>query len=496
MLKYIYIFIFFALSGPIYAQEIIEEAQPSSIEVDLESEFILAMQDEVLEKYDDAIEKFKNLIKKTPGEGIAEYHIAQILLKQNKTEDALFQAKKAVEKNPSNIYFKELLKNIYEDSKDYKSAADLMLTIIPTHKFDRKEYYELAELYSRANETDLAIEVLEKLDKTAGFDLQTEFYKINILLKAKDYEKAKKNLELLNKKMPRNTEILQKMTMVYRLMNDTKNTDDTYRQILQIDPQNAQALSYFSTQKKSSQSGQNYIVNLIPYLNNAEISVDEKILTLAPYVENISKDDPLLNDLTNAAEILLRLHPHNARTNTLYADLLYNAEQTSKSIVYYNNALKYDKSNFMIWKQLMIIYTMQEDWNKLAKLSTEAIDYYPNHSVVYYYAGRAFINLNQVSKAIEYLDESLLLAMQNEKFRNEILLMKANAYLKDGKSSDASVILDTLDETTKTNHPFYFELRGDIEMMNNNKEKAAGYWKKSLDSGNNSKRLTEKLKNQ
>lgn len=496
MFKYFILIAFLFRIIPIQSQEIIDEAPPSNLEVDLESEFILAMQDEVLEKYDDAIEKFKKLIKKTPGEGIAEYHIAKILLKQNKTEDALFQAKKAVEKNPSNIYFKEILKEIYENTRDYKSAADLMLTIIPTHKFDRKEYYELAELYSKANETDKAIEVLEKLDKTAGFDLQTEFYKVSLLLKAKDYEKAKKVIELLDKKMPGNIEILQKMTMVYRSMNDTKKIDDIYKKILKIDPQNPQALSYFSTQKKANQSEKNYISDLYPYLNNTEIGVDEKILTLAPYVENISKDHPLLNDLTHAAEILIKLYPHNARTNALYADLLYNAEQTLKSIDYYRESLKYEKSNFMIWKQLMVIYTTIEDWNNLAKLSTEAIDYYPNHSVAYYYAGRAYISLNQVSKAIEYLDESLLLAQKNEKFRNEIMLMKANAFIIEGKTSDASSILNTTDESIKANHPFYFELKGDIEMKTGNKEKALEYWKKSYDTGNNSKRLSDKLKNQ
>ena len=496
MFKYLYFIVFFCLQCQLYSQEIIEEAPISSQEVDLESEFILAMQDVVLEKYDDAVEKLKDLSKKTPGEGISEFLIAQVYLKQNKIEDALFQAKKAVQKNPSNIYFKELLTVIYEKTKDYKSAADMMASIITFHKFNRKEYYELADLYSRADETENAIKILDDLQKTAGFDLHTEFYKVSLLLKASSYEKAKKILEQLDKKMPQNIEILQKLTTVYRLLNDTKRTEIIFKQILKIDPQNPQAISYFSTQKKTNQNEKNYISDLMPYLNNSEINVDEKILTLAPYVENISREHPLLIDLINAAEVLINLYPQNARTNALYADLLYNAEQTDESIHYYNESLKYDKSNFMIWKQLMVIYTLQEDWQSLLKLSVDAIDYYPNQAVAYYYAGRASVNLNQMSKAQEYLDESVLLAQQKEKFKNEILLMKANAFILQKKSSEASEILDNIDESVKTNHPFYFELKGDLEMLYGDIYKAMEYWKKSLETGNNSKRLSEKLKNQ
>ena len=97
------------------------------------------------------------------------------------------------------------------------------------------------------------------------------------------------------------------------------------------------------------------------------------------------------------------MYPQSAKTNALYADLLYNSDQLTKSAEYYKESLKYDKSNFMIWKQLMIIYTNIEDWKSLEKLSVEAIDYYPNHALPYYYAGRANIKLNNSLKQLNIL---------------------------------------------------------------------------------------------
>ncbi|MGE5355524.1 MAG: tetratricopeptide repeat protein [Deltaproteobacteria bacterium] len=490
---YIYFLFWFSSS---FCQEFIEEVSTGSQEVDLESNFILAMQDVVLEKYDDAIEKLRKLSKLTPEEGITEFQIAQILLKQNKTEDAMFQAKKAYEKNPDNIHFKQLLQDIYEKTGDFKSAAELMERIITDHKFDRKEYFELAELYSKANDIDKAIEVLENLDKKAGFDVQTDFQKISLLIRFKNYEHARKIAEQLDKRMPGNSDVMLKLAMIYRLTDDARNMELVYQKILKTDPQNPQALSYFSTRKKINQSDKNYFNDLAPYLNNMEIGLDEKILTLAPYVESLTSTNPIYNDLKNAAEILLKLYPNSAKTNALYADILYNSGEVGESAGYYRKSLKYEKGNFLVWKQLMIIYTNQEDWSNLEKLSIEAIDFYPNHALPYYYAGRANFNTGKLIQAHEYLDESSSLSLQNEKFLNEILLMKANVFISEKNVGEASKILEKLNEQIKNNHPFYFELCGDIEVLKGDRMKAIQYWQKSVSLGNNSIRLAEKMKNQ
>ena len=103
-----------------------------------------------------------------------------------------------------------MLKEIHEKTRDYKAAAELMESIILEHKFDRKEYYELAELYSKANETEMAIKFWKILIKKQDLICRLNFQKVSLLLKAKDYEKAKKTLEELHKKMPGNMEYFKK----------------------------------------------------------------------------------------------------------------------------------------------------------------------------------------------------------------------------------------------------------------------------------------------
>lgn len=478
----------------LHAQEFVDDAQVSQLENDTESEFILAMKDVALDKNEEAIEKFKNLIKKSPNDGISEYQIAKIYFKQADYSNAQIYAKKAIEKQTTNIYYKELLIEIYNKNKDFKSAADLMKSIIAEHKFDRKEYFELADMYAKAKDVNAAINVLCELEKLTGTEIQIEFQKISYLLRDQEYTNAMKLAEKLEKSNQNNVEVLLKKAMISRLQGDEKMTEATYEKIKNLDPQNPQALSYYTSKKNTNQNESNYFKNLQPFLQNQYISLDEKILTLAPYVANISNKSETANDLTKAVKTVVDMYPNSAKSNSLYADLLYNTDQTEESLEFYKLSLKFDKSNFTIWKQILLIYNEKEDWKNLEKICTEAIDFYPNHSVLYFYLGKALLNLGNFAKAHEQLEESLSLVQDNPKFKNEILMMKANAFIKEKKIKDANMVMDSLDENTKINHPYYFELKGDIESFNSNNEQALEYWRISVEKGNTTKSIISKYK--
>ena len=77
---------------------------------------------------------------------------------------------------------------------------------------------------------------------------------------------------------------------------------------------------------------------------------------------------------------------------------------------------------------------------------------------------------------------------------NEINLMQAHGYISTKKIEKAERILDKIDKDFKKNHPYYLELMGDIERENGAVEQAKKYWQQSLQLGNNTKRLLNKLK--
>ncbi len=488
MTKIIFYIIFFFSAFSVFGQN--PELKDQS-EVELESELIDAMQYVVLEKYDEALEKLRDIKDRINDDGIAEYEMAKIYFSMDKFDEAEVFIKKAIKKDNTKFVYKTLLVDIYVKEKKYHEAAELMNNNIDKYYFDRKKYYQIADFYQRAKETDKAIAVLNKLESKTSNDTEIELYKFNIILRNREYKNALKLVNKLLKKSPSNIKILEKKALVYRMMNKEKDAEKIYNQILDLDPSNPNALSYMNAVKNFDRNEKDYVRGLIPLLKNEKLSEDKKMKMLLPFVSKISENNNLTDVMMEAANIMIKQYPESAKANSLYGDILYNSGNISKSIEYYKNALKYNKSNYFIWKQLMTIYTLNEDWNSLAEISENAIDYYPNQVSGYYYAGRANIYLGKIDKGLEFLDEALDFA--TGKYVEEIKLMQASGFIGKGNLDRAEDILNSLEKEFTANHPFYWELKGDIENEKGNLDKAKEFWNKSFELGNTTKRLKIKL---
>ena len=467
MIKYfLTIFLLFLLFF-LYGQETVTK---SIADVDLETEFIVAMKDIALEEYDDALVKLRKIKNRVHSDGIVDFEIAKIYLIQDQLDEAKLYVKKAIKKDNSKRIYKQFLVDVFLEQNDYLAAAETTEELLVTGSFIREDYYKIADYYQRAKNTQRAIKILNKLEKITGYSQEIELYKSNIYLRNRDYSKALLIIENLLKNNKDDIKILLKKAMIFRLMNNKEESAKIYQYILSIDPKNSQALSYITASKRFNRKEQNYISKLYPMLENSEIGLDDKIKLLIPFVTEVSKNNPLNNQMIEASLILLKQYPDNAKTNALYADILYNKDEIEKSTKYYKESLKYSKNNFTVWKQLMSIYTLLENWKELAKLSEDAIDYYPNQTSGYYNAGRAFINLNKVEEGIEYLDEAILYSSKSDKFKSEIQLMKAKGFIIQKKSDKAFAILNSLNIDFTQSHPFYWELKGDLERVEGNIE--------------------------
>ncbi|HHB51911.1 MAG TPA: tetratricopeptide repeat protein [Saprospiraceae bacterium] len=466
-------------------------AQMLPQEILLENELIDAVQNIALEKYDDALEKLKDIKDKIKSDGIAEFEMAKIYFTKGEYDEAEFYIRKALEKDDSKLVYSQLLVDILSKKKKYDEAAEVLEKSLIKNYYNRKDYYKVADFYRKAGETDKALSVLNKLEYKTKDDRDIELYKYNILLRSKRYKDALALVEKYLKNNSGDIQFLEKKALVYRLTNKEKEAEKVYKQILNIAPDNPNALSYLSAIKNFNKSEVEYIRGLFPLLKNEKIDEDTKIKRLMPFVSKVSEDGSINKVLFEAGDIMLKQYPESAKTNSLYADLLYNSGKVAESAKYYEKALENNKSNYIIWKQLMAIYTLTENWKALDRVSEEAINYYPNQVSGYYYAGRALINMNKIKEGLDYLDEAKDYASDN--YLGEIKLMEAKGYLNLGKIDKSSSIMISLDDNFAKEHPYYWELKGDIEYKKGNNAKAMEYWNKSVKLGNTTKRLKEKM---
>ncbi len=470
----------------------------NSQDVKLETELILAVQDIVLEHYDEALDKLKNIDDKTRNDGIAEFEIAKIYHYKNMPNESRKYIKKAIKKDNSKIIYKQFLIDLLIEQKEYLEAASTFENLLDELLFDRKNYYEISDLYIRAKDVDKAVTIIDKLKLITdnNNEIELELYKSQIYFRTGDYDKAIEVLNNILKKVPNHIKSLEKKAMAYRLKNDNDKAKKIYEQLLKIDADNKAANIFMANNLRLNRvsNDKDYIEALAQIVKNKNVDVNTKIKAFIPYVVKMAPDYEYKNQLLNSAKKMVDEYPDNEKTNSLYADLLYNIGETDKSTQYYEKSLTVYKNNYIIWQQLMSIYTQLEKWDKLQNLSEKSLDYYPNQAECYYYAGSAMTFLGKAKEGIDYLEEGLLLTNESKPVYSEILLMKINSLIKLGKIEKADKLLKSLGTKIKENHPFYWELKGDIAKLKGQNDNALTCWKKSSDLGNNTKRLLDKLK--
>jgi tetratricopeptide (TPR) repeat protein len=170
-------------------------------------------------------------------------------------------------------------------------------------------------------------------------------------------------------------------------------------------------------------------------------------------------------DALELSEILVNVHPREARSHTIYGDFLYRDKKLKDARDQYAEALKYDKSKFAIWNQVMIIDSELHDTKALEAHSKEAMELFPSQPLPLYFAGAAQIQLKNYKGAIEPLLEAKEYVIDNNPLLTQIFASLGDAYnfLKDYENSDKAfedaLKLDPDNTTIMNNYSYYLSLR-------------------------------------
>ena len=81
---------------------------------------------------------------------------------------------------------------------------------------------------------------------------------------------------------------------------------------------------------------------------------------------------------------LVLTHPDDAKAYSLYGDVLFHTGNMEGAIQRYEQTLQKKKKVFSVWDQLMYAYFETAETGKLAKLSNDAIDFFPTrHPLIF-----------------------------------------------------------------------------------------------------------------
>ena len=88
------------------------------------------------------------------------------------------------------------------------------------------------------------------------------------------------------------------------------------------------------------------------------------------------------------------------------------------------------KDKFGIWEQLLFIDNQLVDWNSMFKHSNEALEYFPNVPVFYFFNGISSYQLSRYEQAKKSLDFGYKILPKNDILQSDYLTFLGEVYYK------------------------------------------------------------------
>ena len=398
--------------------------------VETEKLFIEASREKILGNYENAVMLYKEVLKKDKSNHAAAYELARMYDVLDKDEKALGTIKMAIALDKTNEWYKMFYGDVLEKAKKDKEAAKVYEGLVSEDPNTAYYYHKWAFYLVRANETAKAIKVYDKLESKFGVTEELSSKKHRLYLGLGKQNKATEELKKLCKFYPSSNEYKHMLAGYYKRIGETDNAKKIYQEILKNDPDDAQASIALVTKGSSADGSSELLTSLKPIFQNSDVDIDVKIKEMIPYIKKVAAtgDIPLANQAIELSKILVEVHPKNAKSYSVYGDLLNHSNRPKEALGKYMQTLELDNSVFTVWEQVMYLNYQLRDFDALLKNSEEALDLFPNQAKAHYLNGIANSEKGKFSDAISAFEQALMMSARNPKMQFDIYGRLGEAY--------------------------------------------------------------------
>ena len=464
-----YTILFLLLGGMFFSFDAQAQKIYSEEEVNTEKIFIEASREKILGNYENAVVLYKEVLKRDKKNHAAAYELARMYDVLDKDEKAEKAIKMAIKLDKSNEWYQSFLADHYQKMKKDEAAAEVFGSLVKQYPNNEYFYQKQAYFLVRSKSNADAIKVYDKIESKFGLSEELIGKKHSLYLGLGKQKKATQELEKLTTAFPSNLEYQHMLASHFQRIGEEENAKAIFQKILQIDPSDAQANIAMANSNKGGGSEANFLSVLKPIFLQEDVDIDLKIKEIIPHIQKVANtgDKELADATIELAQILTEVHPNNAKSFSVYGDLLNHSERPKEALDKYMQTLKLDNSVFTVWEQVMYLNFELRDFDALLKTSNDALDLFPNKAKAYYLNGIANSEKGNYDDAIDGFQQALMMSAKNERMQADIhgrlgeVYHNSKKYAKSDKSFEKALKLNPDAYTILDSYSFHLALRGD-----------------------------------
>ena len=471
----------YLLSSLFLISSLVLYAQPGSVteaDTELEAIFIEGNKEKLLGNWDKALAKFEEVLEKDRDNAPSAYEMARVYEAKKDLENAEKYAVKAVDWDGSNEWFRMYLAEVYQKNNKDNLAAQQYEELVKQQPYNEEFYQKWAYYLVRSSQPEAAINVYNELEKKVGIHEEVVRHKHTLYMGMGDLKMAAAELEKLIDKFPNNTSYWHLLGTFYEQIDENGKAKEVYKKILEKNPDDARAQIALAEDAKGNDDVL-FLNSLKPIFEDPKTNIDTKIKEIFPYVSELaaSGDKNLGNTLLALTSVLEAVHPDDAKSHSVLADVLYHTGHTDRALVQYKKTIELDDTKWPVWEQLLYIYAEKKDFKNLVKMSEKALDIFPNQATAYYLNGAGYNGHGEYRDALSSLQQALIMSSRNPRLRYDVLNETGKSYFhlkqypKSDNAFEEALKINTKDPVILKNYSFYLAVRG--EQLDKAKDLAA-----------------------
>lgn len=386
-----------------------------------------------------AIDFYKAAIRVDSTNDAAHYELAK-LYKQSEEADiekALQEIKASIQIDSTNqwyqIFYGRLLVDIGQTNEGISVFQKLKKKYPKNIEYD----YELAFAYEQAKQYKKALQVYDQIENQYGFDPEINFRRHNIYFAMDDIEKGIAEIEEISIEYPEYVTYSAYLANYYYEEGNLDKALTFVESVFTQDKKDLQANLIAAKIYAAKEDKAGVKKHLTTFVTNNSLSIDNMVTSLLPFIELMQTFPSVANEILDAVQLLPTLHPEDAKAFALLGDFYSLNDQKEKAISAYEQSLKFDQSVYLVWKQLIGLYSSLDKHTKVKEYSTQMQALYPKDFFANYMTGYSNYRLGNAEQSAQELEKAIALT-ENEEYQLEIFSLLGDIYhtLKQGEISN------------------------------------------------------------
>jgi len=437
---------------------------------ELTATFFDANKEKIMGNYDKALALFFQVLKIDPANADANFEVGGILEYYKQPDSALVYARRAAELDPSNTWYREMYAQCLDDKGFYKDMINVYQGLIKIYPGNTDYYYKIAMGQIEDGQYENAATTYDTIEKQeGGFSEEITRERLKIYEKTKNYSKAEQQVNWLLKHDSTNARYYDMLGDLYEIEGKDDKAFSLYQQMETKYPDDASihlSLAHYYREKHEDKKAGD---ELEAAFKQPSMDIDSKIRILLSFYQASNGHDSLQMQSITLCAAMVQAHPTNPKAHSMYGDFLVRQGSYKEARDQYRITISEDSSKYSIWNQLMSTDIQLNDPSDLIKVTSSAMELFPEHPEPYLFNGFANSQEKKYDAAVSSLNKGIDYVVNDNVLLTQFYATLGDIYnsIKKYSASDSAyeeaLKIDPANDNVLNNYSYYLSVR-DTEM--------------------------------